>query len=163
MGRPKRTAGGGWIYHVLNRANARVTVFEKEEDFAAWEQVPHEAVERSATRLLAYCFIPNHWRLVVWPREDGELSAFVVWLTLTHTRRWHAHRRSRGSGHPYQGRFKSFPVQDDEHFWTVCRYVEWNPLRANLGPRAEAWRWGSLHRCHHDPSRAKVSGSIIAN
>ena len=82
---------------------------------------------------------------MVWPREDAELSRFTGWLTLTHTQRWHAHRENTGSGHVYQGRFKSFPVQDDEHFYAVCRYVERNALRANLVERAEQWRWGSVH------------------
>jgi putative transposase len=105
-----------------------------------------EAVERTHTRLLAYCVMPNHWHLLVWPRHEGELSQFVGWLTLTHTQRWHAHRKSTGSGHVYQGRFKSFPVQDDAHFYTVARYVERNALRAKLVRRAEQWRWGSLFR-----------------
>jgi putative transposase len=146
MGRPKRAADGGLIYHVLNRANARMPIFEKPEDYAAFERVLEEAVERTGTRLLAYCVLSTHWHLVLWPQEDGELSRFTGWLTLTHTQRWHAHRHSIGSGHVYQGRFKSFPVQDDEHFYTVCRYVERNALRANLVRRAEDWRWGSLHR-----------------
>jgi putative transposase len=134
------------VYHVLNRANARMTIFEKAEDYAAFERVLEEAVQRTKMRLLAYCVLPNHWHLVVWPEEDGALSRFVGWLTLTHTQRWHAHRHSTGSGHVYQGRFKSFPVQDDAHFFTVCRYVERNALRANLVRRAESWPWGSLHR-----------------
>ncbi len=146
MGRPKRADEGGLIFHVLNRANARMTIFENDEDYAAFERILEEAVDRTRTRLLAYCVMPNHWHLVVWPRQDGELSRFVGWLTLTHTQRWHAHRHSRGSGHVYQGRFKSFPVQGDEHFFTVCRYVERNALRSNLVERAEAWRWCSLHR-----------------
>ena len=90
--------------------------------------------------------MPNHWHLVVWPSRDGELSEFVGWLTLTHTQRWHAHRQTAGSGHLYQGRFKSFPVQEDAHFYAVVRYVERNALRANLVERAEDWRWCSLHR-----------------
>ena len=97
-------------------------------------------------RLLAYCLMPNHWHLVVWPQRDGELSSFVGWLTLTHTQRWHAHRGTAGTGHLYQGRFKSFPVQEDEHYFSVARYVERNALRANLCRRAEDWPWGSLHR-----------------
>ena len=120
MGRPKRAADGGLVYHVLNRANARMTIFEKEADYAAFVEVLEEAVERTQTRLLAYCVLPNHWHLVVWPREDGELSRFTGWLTLTHTQRWHAHRHSAGTGHVYQGRFKSFPVQEDDHFYTLA-------------------------------------------
>jgi len=146
MGRPKRAADGGLVYHVLNRANARMTIFEKADDYAAFLRVLEAAVARTQTRLLAYCVMPNHWHLVVWPRQDGELSRFTGWLTLTHTQRWHAHRQSIGSGHVYQGRFKSFPVADDEHFLTVCRYVERNALRAGLVRRAEDWPWSSLAR-----------------
>jgi putative transposase len=146
MGRPKRAADGGLIYHVLNRANARMTIFEKEGDYKAFEKILRQAVLRTGTELMAWCLLPNHWHLVVRPHADGELSRFVGWLSLTHTQRWHAHRHSTGSGHVYQGRFKSFPVQDEEYFLTVCRYVERNALRANLVQRAEDWRWSSLWR-----------------
>ena len=146
MGRPHRAAEGGYVYHVLNRANAHLTIFEDEADYEAFERVLIEAVERAETRLLAYCLMPNHWHLVVWPYQDGELSRFVGWLTLTHTQRWHAHRHSAGCGHVYQGRFKSFPIQEDDHFYAVARYVERNALRANLARKAQQWRWGSLFR-----------------
>ena len=146
MGRPKRADEGGLIHYVLNRANARMTIFEKDGDYEAFELVLEEAVDRTQTRLLACCVMPNHWHLIVWPHQDGGVSRFAGWLTLTHTQRWHAHRHTRGSGHVYQGRFKSFPVQGDEHFLTACRYVERNALRANLVERAENWRWCSLDR-----------------
>ncbi|MGE5195132.1 MAG: transposase [Deltaproteobacteria bacterium] len=146
MGRPRRAAEGGYVYHVLNRANARMRIFRDDGDYEAFEKVLFEAVERTGTRLLAYCVMPNHWHLVVWPERDGELSQFVGWLTLTHTQRWHAFRQSIGSGHLYQGRFKSFPIEEDDHLYTVARYVERNALRANLVPRAEHWKWGSLYR-----------------
>ena len=128
MGRPQRAADGGYVYHVLNRANARMTIFEKSSDYEAFENALVQSVARAGTRLLAYCLMPNHWHLLVWPRMDGELSRFVGWLTLTHTQCWHAHRHSAGSGHLYQGRFKSFPIQEDEHFYSVARYVERNAL-----------------------------------
>jgi putative transposase len=146
MGRPLRATDADYVYHALNRANGRHALFEKDADYEAFERVLAEACDRVPVRLLSYCVMPNHWHLVVWPRGDGDLSKFVGWLTLTHTQRWHAHRHSTGSGHVYQGRFKSFPIQADDHLLTVCRYVERNPLRAGLVRRAEDWRWGSLWR-----------------
>jgi putative transposase len=98
--------------------------------------------------------MPNHWHLVVWPAGDGDVTEFLQWLTVTHTMRYHAHYQTGGSGHLYQGRFKSFPVQTDEHLWTVLRYVERNPVRAGLVKRVEEWRWGSAWRRHRAPSTA---------
>jgi len=137
---------------VLNRAAGRATLFDKLADYAAFEKVVRQAWERSAMRLLSYLVMPNHWHFVVWPRKDGELSTWAQWLTVTHVRRWHAHHHSAGTGPVYQGRFKSFPVQEDDHYFTVCRYVERNPLRANRVARAEHWRWSSLwHRVQATP------------
>jgi putative transposase len=90
--------------------------------------------------------MPNHWHLVVWPQREGELTAFTRWLAHTHTMRWHTHYHTLGTGHLYQGRFKSFPIEQDDHLLQVLRYVEHNALRANLVARAEAWRWSSLWR-----------------
>ena len=147
MPRRKRVATGGLLFHVLNRAVAREKIFWKPEDYQAFETVLQEAGERVPMRLLCYCVMPNHWHLVLWPRGDDDLSEYMRWLTVTHAKRWHAHYHSSGSGALYQGRFKSFPIEQDEHFLTVCRYVERNPLRAKLVDRAEEWRWCSLwHR-----------------
>lgn len=134
------------MYHVLNRAVGRNKIFRKEEDYLAFEMVLEEVWGRTNTRILSYCLMPNHWHLLLWPREDRELSEVMRWLTVTHTQRWHAHHKTTGTGPVYQGRFKSFPVESDEHFLTVARYVERNALQANLVERAEDWRWCSLWR-----------------
>ena len=164
MGRPLRAAPGGLVYHVLNRANGRQGLFDDDGDYVAFERVLYEAQQRVAMRLLAYCVMPNHWHLVLWPYRDGELSRFMSWLTLTHTQRWHAYRQTVGTGHLYQGRFKSFVVQTDDHLLTVCRYVERNAVRAGLVERAEAWRWSSLWRTTYGEAQqqAMVSNWPIA-
>jgi len=105
MPRQARVAPGGLIYHVLNRAVARLPLLQKPEDYAAFEWVLGEAWQRHPIRLLAYCLMPNHWHMVLWPRADGQLTAFVRWLTHTHTMRWHTHYHTIGTGHLYQGRF----------------------------------------------------------
>lgn len=156
MGRAHRAALGGVIYHVLNRANAKMPIFESDGDFEAFESILDEAKDRFDMRILSYCLMNNHWHLVLWPKEDGDLSRFTGWVTLTHTQRWHAHRGSTGLGHVYQGRFKSFPVQDDDHYYVVCRYVERNALRANLVQRAEDWQWSSLWRMRFGDAQQKA-------
>jgi len=147
MPRAARFAPGGYVYHALNRAVARLPLFEKAGDFDAFERVMVEALARHPIRVLGYCLMPNHWHFVLWPGRDGELTAFLRWLTHTHTQRWHAHYHTAGTGHLYQGRFKAFPIQEDDHLYAVLRYVERNALRAGLCARAEDWRWSSLaHR-----------------
>src|SRR5512142_1923064 len=142
MPRRPRLSSGGLVYHVLNRRVGRLALFEKPGDYQAFEKILQEATERSGIRIAAYCLMPNHWHLLLWPRRDGELSEVMRWVTVTHTQRWHAHRHSAGSGPVYQGRFKSFPVQTDEHFLMAARYVERNALRAKLVDRAQQWQWG---------------------
>ena len=143
MPRPPRKIEGNIIYHVLNRANARMQIFEKEKDYLAFEKILAEAKEKYPMRVLAYCLMPNHWHFVLYPKESKDLALFMRWLTLTHTQRWLVHRDMVGYGHLYQGRYKSFPVQEDAHFLQVCKYVESNAYRAKLSKKAEEWRWCS--------------------
>ena len=144
MPRRLRCNTGGYVYHALNRSVGRATLFRKDGDYAAFEKVMREAKEWQAIRLLGYCLMPNHWHLVLWPVHDADLSEFLRWLTVTHTQRYHAHYHSAGNGPVYQGRFKSFPIQEDDHMLTVLRYVERNARRASMVARAEEWRWSSL-------------------
>jgi len=106
-------------------------------------------------RILSYCVMPNHWHFVLWPPREGELTDFLRWLTHTHTMRWHAQFHTSGSGHLYQGRFKAFPIQADEHFYSVARYVEGNARRVRLASRAEDWRWSSLWRRRSGDEKSK--------
>ncbi|OGG44152.1 hypothetical protein A2841_00400 [Candidatus Kaiserbacteria bacterium RIFCSPHIGHO2_01_FULL_48_10] len=146
MPRIERTAVGGYVYHVLNRANARAQIFDNDKDYQLFESILAEGVEKFEMRMLAYCLMPNHWHLVLYPREEGDLSKFMSWISNTHTRRWHVMKRTIGQGHLYQGRYKSFLCQTDSHFLTLVRYVERNAKKANLVRRAESWKWSSVWR-----------------
>ncbi len=130
------------MYHVINRGNAGKKVFRKENDYLAFVQLMVDANRRLPMRVTGYCLMPNHFHLLLWPYGDGDLSRWMQWLLTAHVRRYHRHYH--GSGHVWQGRFKAFPLEQDEHYLTVLRYAERNALRANLVPRAEDWRWSSL-------------------
>ena len=144
MPRPPRAAAAKTCHHVLNRGNGRNTVFHKDGDYAAFLKLLKQASDRVPMRLLAFCLMPNHFHLVVWNRKDGDLSKWMQWLTTSHVRRYHRHYHS--SGHVWQDRFKSFPIQSDEHLLTVMRYVERNPVRAKSIKvrKAQSWPWSSL-------------------
>ena len=107
-------------------------LFSKDEDFLAFERVVEESLRTRRMRLCAYCLMPNHWHFVVWPERDGDLPAFMQQVTNTHVKRWKEHRHEIGYGHLYQGRYKCFPVETEDYFYQVVRYVERNALWANL-------------------------------
>ncbi|KPK80582.1 MAG: hypothetical protein AMJ81_11820 [Phycisphaerae bacterium SM23_33] len=157
MPRTARAATGGICCHVLNRGNARAEVFHDQEDYAAFMDLMGRACGRVAMRVLGWCLMPNHFHLVLWPRADGDLGRWMQWLMTSHVRRYHG--RYGSSGHVWQGRFKSFPIQRRRPpararaaglleaanpLWLVLRYVERNALRARLVRQAEKWAWSSL-------------------
>jgi len=134
------------VFHVLNRGVGRMRLFGKDGDYEAFERMVEKTLQTRPMRICAYCLMPNHWHFVLWPERDGQLGAFLQKLAVTHVRNWQEHHRRVGYGHVYQGRYKSFPVETEEYFYQVVRYVERNALRAHLVRRAEDWRWGSLWR-----------------
>jgi len=106
-------------------------------------------------RILAYCLMPNHFHFVLWPHETGDISRWMHWLLTTHVSRYH---RIRGtSGRIWQGRFKAFPIQKDRHLLTVLRYVERNPVRANLVASAADWDWSSVSR-----NRTHIAANLLS-
>jgi putative transposase len=156
MPRLARVAEPGWVYHVMNRTVGKYRMFRTDADFEAFGRIMLEAYEREPMRILAYCLMGNHWHWVVWPSKEGQMSRFFKWLALTHAVRWRVAHRTVGYGHLYQGRFKAFPVQRDEHLMGVLRYVERNALSAGLVRRAEDWPWSSLWARSHGSDELKA-------
>ena len=142
MARTRRRSIGDVCYHVINRGNRKERVFHDDVDYRRFIHLLTLANERVPIRALAWCLMPNHFHLLIWPWADGDLSRWMQWLMTTHVRRHHL--RYDTTGRIWQGRYKAFPVQQDHHLITVLRYVERNPLRAGLVERAEHWPWSSL-------------------
>ncbi len=146
MPRINRIDVGNVIYHVINRANAGVQIFDTSADYLLFENVLEEAKEKFNMRILSYEIMPSHFHLVLYPKQDGDLQKFMGWLSMTHTQRWHSEHKTIGKGHLYQGRYKSFLIQTNNYLLQLFRYVERNALRAKLVKKAEDWRWSSLYR-----------------
>ena len=145
MPRKPRKAFGGQVYHVTNRGNCSMNIFEKGADYLTFMKIMEEGRQRTGMRILAYCLMQNHWHMVLWPRKDEDLTLFVQWVAGTHVRRWRAKREVVGAGHLYQGRFRNFPIQRDENLYRVLGYVEGNAKRSRKSKRAEAWQYSSLY------------------
>jgi len=128
----------------LNRGAGRQTLFDDETDYDQFVSLMEQARQRVGMRVLAYCLMPNHFHMLLWPETDDALTDFMHWLTVTHSQRRHAKLGTTGTGPIYQGRFKSFPVEQDGHFFSVARYVERNALRARLVTQAQLWKWSSI-------------------
>lgn len=146
MPRNARVDVGGEIYHVINRANGRFQIFDTDEDYQLFEQLLLETKELLDMRILAYELMPNHWHLVLYPRNDGDLGAFMHRLSNAHTRKVHARTNTNGSGHLYQGRYKSFLVDSEKYLLAIIKYTERNAVRAKIVRFCEDWRWGSAWR-----------------
>jgi len=146
MGRAPRVDVRNEVYHIVNRANSRKTIFNTPDEYRHFEMILKIAVEKFNMRLLAYVLMPNHWHLLVYSHGDGDVSLFMQWLTLTHTQQYHVWKQTTGHGHIYQGRYKSFLVEKDSYLLAVLKYIERNPVRAKLVRTVEAWRWGSGYR-----------------
>ena len=149
MPRPPRIDVGDQIYHVINRANGRATIFHTETDYKDFIYLLSEIKEAYEMRILAYVIMPNHWHLLLYPKNDKDLSKSLQWLGTTHARRHHTRKQTVGNGHLYQGRYKSFLVESNDYLLTLIKYVERNPVRAKFVKKCEDWQWGSAYRRIH--------------
>ncbi len=134
-------------------------VFHKEKDYEAFLKLMREAKERYAVKLYGYCLMPNHFHMVVRPGKGEDLSRWMQWLMTSHVRRYHRHYES--SGHVWQGRFKSFMVQEDNHLLMVLRYIEANPVRAKMVESAKGWKWSSHNEVMVSDKRGLVDEAPI--
>jgi putative transposase len=145
MSRSLRVDVGGEYYHCLNRAVGRQQIFHDDSDYQLFETILEEVSDITNVDILAYVVMPNHWHLVLRPAADGELSDFMKRLTVTHTQRYRVKTKTVGEGPVYQGRYKSFLIQEDKHLLTVLRYVERNPIAAKLVADPMEWKYSSLY------------------
>jgi len=142
MARPPRIIVADWCYHFLNRANRRAEIFHDAADYDAFIALVAQAQLRVAVPIVAFCLMPNHVHFVVRPSSSDDLTRWAHWLFTSHAHRYRIKHDT--TGHVWQGRFKTFAIQRDQHLLTVLRYVERNALAGKLVVRAEEWQWGSL-------------------
>jgi putative transposase len=160
MPRALRIIGDNMFYHVLNRGNSKRVVFFNEWDYKAFIELLRKSKEKYSVEILAYCLMPNHFHIVCMPKIGEELSKWMHQIENAFVKRHHMYYQTTGL--VWQGRFKDFPVQNDEHFLTLIRYVERNPVRAHLVSSALDWRWSSIReRIYRSKNRIIRDSPVI--
>ena len=127
-------------HHVTQRGNARQAILTEEAERVAYLELLRQYSALHRLGLLGYCLMSNHVHLIVVPRTPQALSQTLKYTHGRYASYWNARKAS--SGHAWQGRFYSCPL-DDAHLWIALRYAELNPVRAGLVATAEQWRWSS--------------------
>lgn len=107
------------------------------------EHVFLEGKFKFRVEILAYCIMPNHFHLLIYIEKDRDMQKFMQWVSLTHTQRWHKKNGTAGTGHLYQGRYKSYLIKDNNHLFMEMVYIERNPVRSKLVKEATEWKFSS--------------------
>lgn len=142
MPRAARTLTPQTTYHVLARGNNRQPVFHESPDYETYRRLLHELLaETSALRCYHYCLMPNHVHLLLYAEHAQSLVTSLQRLQLSYA--WYHRRIYRTSGHLWQGRYKSLPILDDPYLLEAGRYIERNPLEAQLTEKPELYSWSS--------------------
>lgn len=145
MPRPLRFSPPDSVLHAINRGNDRRCLFESVADYEDFLELVAWAKQQSPMRILAYCLMPNHWHLILWPETADAVSLFLHRLCTTHSVKRRRETGTVGQGHIYQDRYHGFVIQSETYYLRAIRYVESNPLRAGLVQTAAEWPWSSLH------------------
>ncbi len=156
MSRPHRTTPGGVVYHVFNRGSRKGNLFDSSDDYTAFERLMADARAVHPVRIVAYCLLPNHWHMLLWPRADGVLSEYLQRLAGTHASRHRRDTRTCGEGAFYQSRYGDVTIVSEYHLLVAWRYIERNPISARLVRRAQDWRWSSARHLVDPPRHLRL-------
>jgi len=131
-------------HHVTQRGNRRQATFFENSDYRDYIELISKFCRKSSTQVWAYCLMPNHVHLIMVPSHKDGLRASLGEAHRRYTRK--VNSRNEWRGHLWQERFFSFPM-DETHLLAAVRYVERNPVAAQLCQHPEDWQWSSA-RAH---------------
>jgi putative transposase len=133
-------------HHITQRGNRRLQTFFSDEDYLEYLKLMAQWCNHWQVEIWAYCLMPNHVHLIAVPPSKEALTAAIGEAHRRYTQR--VNSREGWSGHLWQGRFSSFPM-DEAHLWIAARYIELNPVRAGLVQEPWQYRWSSA-KAHMD-------------
>ena len=139
MPRAPRLQDAGLLHHVITRGNDRQILFRSPQDFQKYLELLSHARREFPLKIYNYVLMDNHIHLLVEPTEEGNLSKAMEYVSKGYAK--YFNKTYQHVGHVFQGRFKSFLVQDDRYFFTCSRYIDLNPVKANLVSNPADYLW----------------------
>ena len=139
-------------YHVLSRGNDQRAIYGERSDYEKFLELLQKTVKRYRVEIHGYVLMGNHYHLLIKTRE-ANLSRAIQWLGVSYAG-WYNREHNR-SGHLFQGRFKSFLVEDDSYLTGLCYYIHGNPLRAGIVKNLESYEWSSYDGYAHRERQAE--------
>ena len=140
MARKPRIHVPGGFYHVILRGNAGQDIFYSVEDTKYFESLISEGIERFGHRVHTYCWMKNHVHMVI-QVANIPLSKIIQNISFRYT--LYINKKYDKTGHLFQGRYKAILIDPQSYLLQLVRYINLNPLTANIVNKPEEYRWSS--------------------
>jgi len=161
VSRPSRSKSASGIYHVMLRGIDRRKIFILEPDYLKFLEYIEKAKNKCAFEVYAYCLMPNHVHLLLKTEKDEEIGNIIKRITVGYVQYHNLHYAR--TGHLFQNRFRSEPVEDESYFVTVLRYIHQNPLKAGIVKEMEEYQWSSYYEYLKAEQRQLLDPTFVLN
>lgn len=142
MARRQRIIISNYPHHIILRGNNRTFIFHSDTDRRTFIRCLLQAKLKTNSKIYAYCLMPNHVHLLIEPAEKNEISLIIQSLGRKYVQ--YFNRRYKRTGTLWEGRYKSSPVSKDKYLLACSRYIELNPVRAEIVSEPGKYQWSSF-------------------
>jgi len=142
MARRQRIIISNYPHHIILRGNNKTFIFHSDTDRRTFIRCLLQAKLKTNSKIYAYCLMPNHVHLLIEPAEKNEISLIIQSLGRKYVQ--YFNRRYKRTGTLWEGRYKSSPVSKDKYLLACSRYIELNPVRAEIVSEPGEYQWSSF-------------------
>lgn len=139
MPRALRIQDAGYLHHITCRGNNKRILFAQQKDFSTYVDLLNHAKKVFPLKIYNYCLMDNHIHLLVEPMEDGALSKVMEYVTKAYAK--YFNREYTHTGHVFEGRFKSFLIEEKGYYFACSRYIDLNPIKAQMVKEPQDYKW----------------------
>ena len=143
MPRTGRLVQDNGVYHILNRGHDRRKLFPSTRDFKEFRTIIARYKGKFEFDLYHYCFMSNHFHLLLKISKGSDLKFLMKGICQSYS--FHYKRHYKLSGYLFQNRYKNIPIAKDEYLMECGRYIERNPVRAEIADSPGGYYWSSYH------------------